>query len=84
MQELDAIVAEVKFALAAKKQEIKNAGNAVIPYVTDTFKRRQMEVCSFELMNSYIKSNSHQEPDLIIRCEHEAIDLLMDISKIRV
>ncbi|OKS86849.1 hypothetical protein [Mucilaginibacter polytrichastri] len=84
MKEIDAIVAKVKGALAAKKQEIINAGNSVIPFVTDAFKRRQMEVCSFELMNNQVNAEDYQKTDLIIRCEHDALDLLGEISKIRV
>jgi hypothetical protein len=79
MNEIAAIVAEVKFALAAKQLEISRS-SICIPFVTDAFKKRQREVISFERS---ARSVSRDVP-AIASFQQAANELLGEISRILV
>ena len=84
MKELDAIIAEVKDALAAKGLEIDNVSGTAITYVKDAFKNRQMEVAFFEQSISLLTVNAAQKSNIIANCKMDAQELLGEISKILV
>jgi hypothetical protein len=84
MKELDAIVAEVKKALAAKGKEIEAAGCCVIKPVTDAFLMRQREVASFERSTFNITDDSTITTSMMIRYRNDAHQLLAMISKLLV
>jgi hypothetical protein len=84
MKELDAIVAEVKEALAAKGKEIEAAGCCVIKPLTDAYLMRQKEVVSFERSTLNIMNDSAITPAMIASYRNDAHELLAMISKLRV
>ncbi|MFA6086307.1 hypothetical protein [Mucilaginibacter sp.] len=59
MSELNLIMAEVRLALAAKENEINKVGDCVIGFVKDAFKKRRMEVSSFERSNGKKQNGNH-------------------------
>jgi hypothetical protein len=84
MRELCAIVAEVKVALAAKDQEIKNAGSSLISFVKDAFKHCEREVVSFERSTNMVAIYPCQQYIIITNCRKDAQELLNAINKIKV
>lgn len=84
MKQVNAIINEVKKALALKWGEIESTGDSIIAYVKEDFKKRQMEVIAFEA-NALKKT---KEPciktELITKCKNDAQELIIAINKIKV
>jgi hypothetical protein len=84
MKELDAIVAQVKEALAAKGREIEAAGCCVIKPLTDAYSMRQKEVIYFERSTINITDDSSILTSAITKYRNDAYELLAMIGKLRV
>ena len=82
MKELDAIVAEVKEALAAKGKEIEAAGYSVIKPVTDAYLMRVKEVVSFERSTLNVLDDSTFTTLTMSRYRNDAHELLTMISRL--
>jgi hypothetical protein len=82
MKELDAIMAEVKKALAAKGKEIEANGCCAIKPVTDAFMMRQREMVSFERSILNIKDESSITTSMIARYRNDGQELLIMIGRI--
>jgi hypothetical protein len=84
MKVLDAIVGELKAALADKGKEIKAAGSSAIKPVTDAFMVRQREVISFETSTINIKDESGVTLAMVERYKRDARELLVMIQQLKV
>ncbi|TFF37495.1 hypothetical protein [Mucilaginibacter psychrotolerans] len=82
MKEIEAIVNEVKAALALKKKEIELSGNA-IGYTTQEFKNREMEFFAFEANIKVKTRQPYIAAEMIDQCKHDALELMAEISKIK-
>ena len=84
MRETDAIVAEVRRALAVKQEEINKAGTSAIAFVKEAFKKRQKEFSHFEQTAFGLTCTASQKPHIIESYKKDVKVLLGEISRILV
>lgn len=85
MSELNLIMVEVRLALTAKENEINKVGDCVIGFVKDAFKKRRMEVSSFERsMLDLRKKKDSEKQNIIEKFKNDAHELIHEIARILV
>jgi hypothetical protein len=85
MSELNLIMVEVRLALAAKENEINKVGDCAIGFVKEAFKKRRMEVSSFERsMLDLRKKKESEKQSIIEKFKNDAHELIHEIAIILV
>ncbi|WP_184550670.1 hypothetical protein [Mucilaginibacter sp. FT3.2] len=84
MNQINAIINEVKKALASKLKEIEIIGDGMITFVKEDFKNRQMEVIAFEANIRKKAKEPCIKTELITKCKNDAQELIIAINKIKV